>query len=209
MGGDGIVDFDSSSSGGNATPPPSTRSPPHTLTSFTPSHLAPSHKPPLRTQASLKKMSNSDKRTPLPSFDLSSCREDYTSIATPPSSPELHYNISSSSRTKTSEWIKQVRLDSLDSTRADERTLNETVLSKYQPDSAKKGRGRKIVAGGLAERLQRVIQHTASEVTFWEHRAKRMKEREIGEGGEEGESLYVASALVWLAVFPFLSPVPI
>lgn len=96
---------------------------------------------------------------------------EYMSIETPPSSPELsqmgqpcldnQLDQSDISRTKTSDWIKQVSIDT--------NQYNQSSLSKS--DSAKKLKRRKFVPGGLAERLQRVIQRENSEIRFWEHRS--------------------------------------
>ena len=92
---------------------------------------------------------------------------EYMNIETPPSSPELNQSNqlylndqSDISRTKTSEWIKQV---SIDGNQRDQLSLSKS-------DSAKKSRRKKFVPGGLADQLQRIIQRENSEITFWEHR---------------------------------------
>ena len=97
---------------------------------------------------------------------------EYMSIVTPPSSPELGH--SDLSRTKTSDWIKQLHVESMESNQCDQSHLSETM--KTPLDSAKKSRGKRFVPGGLAEQLQRVIQRENSEITFWEHRSKRLQE---------------------------------
>ena len=102
-------------------------------------------------------------------------------IATPPSSPEA--SISDLSRSKTSDWIKQVALESLVSSRGcDTSHINDTTMrTPYHNDSSsRRGRAKKLVPGGLAEQLQRVIQYEASEITFWEHRAKKLEDQDIG-----------------------------
>ena len=105
---------------------------------------------------------------------------EYMSIETPPSSPELNQpyhcdqlDQSDINRTKTSEWLKQVSVD-----------VNQSnQLSLSRSDSAKKPRRKKFVLGGLAERLQRVIQRENSEISFWEHRsAKPQQDTQQGTG---------------------------
>ena len=77
-------------------------------------------------------------------------------------------------RTKTSDWIKQVQLESMELSKSGDLThINEI-------DSTRRGRGKKFVAGGLAERLQRILNHENSEVTFWEHQSKEPEERDKG-----------------------------
>ena len=56
--------------------------------------------------------------------------------------------------------------------------------SKTPVDSAKKRPSRKLVLGGMAQRLQRLIQRERSEVTFWEHKTRTMKPAEEGVAGE-------------------------
>lgn len=56
--------------------------------------------------------------------------------------------------------------------------------SKTPVDSAKKRPGRRFVPGGLAQRLQRLVQRERSEVTFWEHKTRTMKPAEEGVAGE-------------------------
>lgn len=107
---------------------------------------------------------------------LDSTSED-VNIGTPPSSPEA--SVSDLSKTKASDWIKQIALESLEG--CDMSNLHDTMTrTPYHGDSVKRGRGKKLVPGGLAEQLQRVIQREASEITFWEHKAKKLEEREIG-----------------------------
>lgn len=110
-------------------------------------------------------------------------------IVTPPSSLETDQE----SRPKASEWIKLVSLDS-DTTRVGESSLNDTTFVMKTPhDSAKKltsrQRGRRLVAGGLAESLQTIIQRENAEVAFWEHRVKQLED----ESASPGESVFVIS----------------
>lgn len=114
---------------------------------------------------------------PTPTLECAPTPE-YMSISTPPSSPEIP-SVSDLNRAKTSDWIKQVQLEPTERSRS-EVTLNDTMRTPHAPDSARKGRGRKFVPGGLAERLQRLIQHENSEVTFWEHRVKKLDDKELG-----------------------------
>ena len=106
------------------------------------------------------------------------------SITTPPSSPEDSTSIADFSKTKTSEWIKQVQLESLESTKSELSCLNETVMKtphhRSESASSKRVRGRKFVPGGLAEQLLSVIQRENSEITFWQHKAKRIEEKDVG-----------------------------
>lgn len=48
-------------------------------------------------------------------------------------------------------------------------------MTKTPVDSAKKKSGKRLVAGGVAERLQKLIQREKSEITFWQHKMKTMK----------------------------------
>ena len=109
---------------------------------------------------------------------------EYMNIETPPSSPELnqshqpyHSDLldqSDFNRTKTSDWLKQV---SIDANQSDQ-------LSLSRSDSAKKSsRRRKFVLGGLAERLQRIIQRENSEITFWEHRSLKTQQDQDSQQG--------------------------
>ena len=112
---------------------------------------------------------------------------DNASISTPPSSPDYKQVYLESednlSRTKTSDWIKQVSLDS--ETVGETSVSDTTFVMKTPHDSAKKssGRrgGRRLVAGGMAEQLQKVIQRENVEVTFWEHKVKQLEEGSVGE----------------------------
>ena len=45
-------------------------------------------------------------------------------------------------------------------------------------DSAKKKPHKRLVSGGVAERLRRLSQRERSEVTFWEHKTRSLKEEE-------------------------------
>lgn len=102
-------------------------------------------------------------------------------IATPPSSPEA--SVFDLNKTKTSDWIKQVALESLESSRGcDMSHINDTTMrTPYHNDSSsRRSRVKKLVPGGLAEQLQRVVQYEASEITFWEHRAKKLEDKDIG-----------------------------
>ena len=111
---------------------------------------------------------------------------EYMSIETPPSSPELNQpnqlyrddllDQSDVSRTKTSEWLKQV---SIDANQSDQVSLSRS-------DSAKKSRRKKFVSGGLAERLHRIIQRENSEITFWEHRSVKAQQE-----SQQGAYVYV------------------
>ena len=56
-------------------------------------------------------------------------------------------------------------------------------------DSAKKKPHKRLVPGGVAERLRRLVQRGRSEVTFWEHRTRTLKEEDVGEGMYRVESL--------------------
>lgn len=111
---------------------------------------------------------------------------DNASIFTPPSSPDYNQESEDNlSRTKTSEWIKQVSLDS-ETTRVGETSMSDTTLVMKTPrDSAKKlssrSGGRRLVAGGMAEHLQKIIQRENVEVTFWEHKVKQLEEGVVGE----------------------------
>ena len=110
----------------------------------------------------------------------------HMSIETPPSSPELNQpnqlyrddllDQSDVSRTKTSEWLKQV---SIDANQSDQVSLSRS-------DSAKKSRRKKFVSGGLAERLHRIIQRENSEITFWEHRSLKAQQE-----SQQGAYVYV------------------
>lgn len=82
--------------------------------------------------------------------------EDSTTIESPPSSPD-HTHLS---RLKASEWIKSVD-------QVDQSCHNETM--KTPVDSGKKGRAKRFVTGGLADRLHVLVQRQSSELTFWEH----------------------------------------
>ena len=86
------------------------------------------------------------------------------------------------SRTKASDWIKQIARESLDSSRGcDVSHLHDTTMrTPYHGDSVKRSKGKKLVPGGMAEQLQRVVQREASEITFWEHKAKKLEEKDIG-----------------------------
>ena len=99
---------------------------------------------------------------------------EYMSIESPPSSPEdshAHFN-----RTKTTEWLKNV---SLESNQFDQSCHSESM--KTPVDSAKKSRNKKFIAGGLADKLQKLIQRENSEITFWEHQSTRQEEEGLGE----------------------------
>ena len=89
-----------------------------------------------------------------------------TSPETPPISPECgHSHID---RTKATEWIKHVSMES-----------NQSCVSepmKTPVDSGKRRRSKNFVAGGLAERMQKIIQRENSEITFWEHHSARQHE---------------------------------
>lgn len=111
---------------------------------------------------------------------------DNANISTPPSSPENDPEYEDTlSRTKTSDWIRQVSLDS-DATHVGETSMSDTTFVMKTPhDSAKKSSsrrgGRRLVEGGLAEQLQKIIQRENVEVTFWEHKVKQLKESSVGE----------------------------
>ena len=98
---------------------------------------------------------------------------DYMAIETPPSSPQTPIALPDAhiSRTKATDWIKHV---SIESNQSDQSHLGDSV--KTSVDSGKRGRGKRFVCGGLAERMQRIIQRENSEITFWEHRSTRQLE---------------------------------
>ena len=116
--------------------------------------------------------------------------EEYNNIVTPPSSPEMNTD-KRSSRTTTSEWIRQITLESNDSTTSHGvDSSNNTTLAGLG-DSAEKerkvgrwgmGKRRKgrVVPGGLADAVERVSLRESSEITFWEHRARHINDADIG-----------------------------
>ena len=134
---------------------------------------------------------------PVSPIECASTPEDMR-IATPPSSPEVVASVSDFNRTKTSDWIKQVQLESAESSRGD---LNDTAKTPHQcqhqyqchSESSKRGsgRGKRFIPGGLAEQLQRVSRCEASETTVWEYRVKRLEGKDEGEGSELKIRLWV------------------
>ena len=121
---------------------------------------------------------------------------EYMNIATPPSSPELTATApaeGSLGKTTTSEWMKQITLEpeELAAGAVANDTihcLNDTALQglchsgEGERRGVGRGRGRRgrVVPGGLAEAVERVAQRESSEVTFWEHRARKMNDADIG-----------------------------
>ena len=92
-----------------------------------------------------------------------------TSPDAPPTSPECgHSHIN---REKTTDWIRHV------SNRFDQSCVSEPM--KMPVDSGKRRRDNNFMAGGLAERMQRIIQRENAEITFWEHRSAREQETGI------------------------------
>ena len=98
-----------------------------------------------------------------------------TSPETPPTSPECGH--SNSNRTKATEWIRQVSIESNQSNQYNQSCVSESM--KTPVESGKKGRGKYFVVGGLAERMQRIIQRENSEITFWEHHLTTQQETGI------------------------------
>ena len=123
---------------------------------------------------------------------------EYMSIATPPSSPDVTTD-EYVQRPKTSDWIKLIPTDTADTTLTDlTRHLNDTVTEitphhhHYSEHGGRgrgrgrrrgRGRGRRVVPGGLTERLQLVAQRESSEVAIWEHRARSREEGGTCAGG--------------------------
>ena len=113
---------------------------------------------------------------------------EYQSIVTPPSSPEATPPSKRSEvKQTTSEWLRQIPLEVNDLTSAagvDETVLglNETVLrglsegvgSVRRERGGRRRRGRRVVTGGLAAAVEMLEQREASEIAFWEHRARNM-----------------------------------
>ena len=89
-----------------------------------------------------------------------------TSPDTPPTSPECGH--SNNNRSKATEWIRQVSMES--------NRFDQSCVMKTPVDSGKRGRVKHFVVGGLAERMQRIIQRENSEITFWEHRSTTQQE---------------------------------
>ncbi len=56
--------------------------------------------------------------------------------------------------------------------------LNETIPTPFD-STKKKKRGRKYLAGGLAEEFARLIHREKSDITFWEHKVKTSKENDV------------------------------
>ena len=124
---------------------------------------------------------------PVSPIDCASTPEDMR-ITTPPSSPEVVASVSDFNRTKASDWIKQVQLESAESIGGDPNDTAKTphhCLHQHQcqsESSKRAGRTKKFIPGGLAEQLQRVSRSEASEVTVWEHRVRRLEGKDAGEG---------------------------
>ena len=73
-----------------------------------------------------------------------------------------------------------MHLDSVDSLSKSCELPDVSDVMKTPVDSAKKKHGRKLIAGGLAERLLRIVQREKSEITFWEHKVKKLREAKSG-----------------------------
>ena len=126
---------------------------------------------------------------------------EYLSIATPPSSPDTPTAEESSNKTaatKTGSWIRQIsryREDCLEETVQ----MNETAgpLFQHGSDSGRRGRGRggKVVSGGLEEGLLQLIQREDSDVTFWEHCSRRM--------GSSGRGIYIVHVYIYTCGYFF------
>ena len=120
---------------------------------------------------------------------------EYKSIATPPSSPELATTVKPlSSGTSASVWMRGITLESGETSAvgaaSDEtmqclnnttlRGLGDSVESERRRRRVGRRRRGRVVPGGLAEAAERVAQHQNSEVAFWEHRARKIEDSEIG-----------------------------
>ena len=122
---------------------------------------------------------------------------EFMSIATPPSSPELtlttqaEKSLGKTTTTTmsctTSAWIKQIPIepDEFTGGAANDTThyLDEMTMKAlgHSGEGGRRGRRRKgrMVPGGLGEALERVAQRESSEVTFWEHRARKIQDSDI------------------------------
>ena len=179
-GAENVPDFDSFSSDSSDCSVPRPSPPPHLPTS-TPTHA--------RRPMTIRDFPN------LACDPIAASTPEYMSIATPPSSPELTATTEvehSLGKTTTSAWMKQIPLECEESPSravANEtmHCLNDTALQGLgqSGEGGRRGtgrRGRKVVLGGLAEAVERVTQRESSEVTFWEHRARKMKDSDIGNG---------------------------
>ena len=105
---------------------------------------------------------------------------DHMDIETPPTSPETQPTSpecghSDTNRTKATEWIRQVSIEVRN--QFDQSYISEPM--KTPVDSGKRGRGKHFVGGGLAEKMQRIIQRENSDITFWEHHSTTRQETDI------------------------------
>ena len=183
-----IQEFDSlSSESSEATPPPH----PH-------SHQHPQSPPPLlhTSTPTVPRHTLITRGFPTLASTAAPLTPEFMSIATPPSSPEMDpvaAEETSVCKTKTSAWIKQIPSELVDSTLSDAtHHFNDSLMrtphgdhggrrrGKGKGKGRGRGRGRRVVPGGLAEQLQQLEQREGSEVTFWEHRARRVEEKDVG-----------------------------
>lgn len=172
-GAENIQDFDSlssESSESSVTPP----SPPPQLHTSTPSHP--------RRSMTIRDFPNLAYTNP-----NTTSSPDYMNIATPPSSPELTATTYEQpfSKTTTGAWIKQISVESPGNvTNNTTHCLNDTMLRALgnTSEGGRKGKGRRgrMVPGGLAEAVERVAQRESSEIIFWEHRARKIEDYDIG-----------------------------
>ena len=58
--------------------------------------------------------------------------------------------------------------------------LNETMM-KTPTGSEKRNHRHKFIAGGMAERLLKLVRREKSEIAFWEHKYRSLKEKDIGQ----------------------------
>lgn len=172
-GAENIQDFDSlsSESSESSVIPPS---PPPQLHTSTPSHP--------RRSMTIRDFPNLAYTNPITTSSL-----EYMNIATPPSSPELTATTYEQpfSKTTTGAWIKQISVESPGNvTNNTTHCLNDTVLRALgnTSEGGRKGKGRRgrMVPGGLAEAVERVAQRESSEIIFWEHRARKIEDYDIG-----------------------------
>ena len=87
-------------------------------------------------------------------------------------------------RPKTSEWLKQVGCETPPHSSAgrDARLADSALASSTGSERKRRGKhGFKVVAGGLADQLQRLVQRESTELSFWQHKNRRKKETELCE----------------------------
>ena len=172
-----IQEFDSQSSeSSEAIPPPASCSSPLMHHPSPPPHLHTST--PTHPHRSLTIRDFANLTCPI----VSEPTPEDLSITTPPSSPDLVSVKPLTNKAKvmkTSVWMKQIPLDPEGCLEETHMSLinNETAGLLQHRDSEKRGRGRgrKVVPGGLEEGLLHVIQRENSEITFWEHCSRKME----------------------------------